>query len=203
MRINHLAHRGLLVPAVGLGLAVAMTACSSSSSSSSSAAASTSATASASVTAPASTSPSAAPTTAAPTTAAASTPAASTEAASGPAAIAAIKTAWVTFFNGKVPAATKITLVQNGTTFAPELEAAAKSPSGATAGASVQSVKLTSKTGASVGYSILISGTPVLKGQKGVAVYQDGAWKVGDSSFCALLALEGGGKAPAACKSAS
>jgi len=205
MRIHDMAYRSLLVPAVGLSLAVAVTACSSSSSSgSSSSAASTAASA------PASSSPSApAPSAAAspsvdssaPATPAASASAStSAEAASGPAAIAAIKTAWVTFFNGKVSAAKKVALVQNGPTFAPELEAAAKSPTGATAGASVQSVTLTSKTGAAVGYSILVSGTAVLKGQKGTAVYQDGVWKVSDTSFCALLALEGGGKTPAACK---
>lgn len=209
MRIHDMAYRSLLVPAVGLSLAVAVTACSSSSSGSSSSAASTaaSAPASSSPSAPASSaaaSPSvdsSAPATPAPATPAASASAStSAEAASGPAAIAAIKTAWVTFFNGKVSAAKKVALVQNGPTFAPELEAAAKSPTGATAGASVQSVTLTSKTGAAVGYSILVSGTAVLKGQKGTAVYQDGVWKVSDTSFCALLALEGGGKTPAACK---
>jgi len=37
-------------------------------------------------------------------------------------------------------------------------------------------------------------------------VYQDGSWKVGESSFCGLLILENGGKTtglPAACSAAS
>jgi hypothetical protein len=33
-------------------------------------------------------------------------------------------------------------------------------------------------------------------------VYQDGTWKVGAGSFCQLLALENGGKAPPGCSSA-
>jgi hypothetical protein len=54
-----------------------------------------------------------------------------------------------------------------------------------------------------VTYSILVAGTPALKNQPGVAVSQDGIWKVGDQSFCALLTLENSGKAPAACASAA
>ncbi len=52
-------------------------------------------------------------------------------------------------------------------------------------------------------YSILVSGTPALTNQAGVAVYQDGTWKVGDASFCGLLTIENGGNTaslPAACK---
>jgi hypothetical protein len=196
MRIHDMAHRSLLVPAVGLALAAAVTACSSSSSSSSSSAAS-------SATAAASSSPTVAASTAAPTVAAstpAPSPSASGEAVSGPAAIAAIKKTWTTFFNGKTSAADKVGLVQNGQNFVASLDAAAKSSAGATAGATVQSVTITSKTGAKVDYTITISGTPMLAGQKGVAVYQDGTWKVGDTSFCGLLALENSGKTPAACK---
>ena len=51
-------------------------------------------------------------------------------------------------------------------------------------------------------YDIFIGGKPALSNQTGTAVYQDGTWKVGDGSFCQLLALENGGKAPPACSSA-
>ena len=50
-----------------------------------------------------------------------------------------------------------------------------------------------------------MGGSPALKNQTGVAVYQDGTWKVGASSFCGLLTVENGGKKsslPAPCKSA-
>ena len=64
---------------------------------------------------------------------------------------------------------------------------------------------VTSPTQAQVTYTILVSGSPVLKNQKGLAVKQNGTWKVGDQSFCALLAMENGGKTsglPKACQSA-
>ena len=191
MRTHHTARRGLLVTALGLALAAAITACSSSSSSSSSAPTSPSASA---------TTSSAAPTTA-PTTAAASpSAAASTPAATGTAAaIAAITKNWVTFFNGKTPAATRETLVQDGSQFATVLKAQASSAQSEAAGASVQKVTLTSATQAAVGYTILISGSPVLAGQKGTAVLESGTWKVSLTSFCGLLALQNGGKAVAGC----
>ena len=188
MRTHHTAHRALLVPVLGLALAATITACSSSSSSSS---------------APASPSATAAATTsaAAPTTAAASpSAAASTPAATGTAAaIAAITKNWVTFFNGKTPAATRETLVQDGSQFATVLKAQASSAQSEAAGASVQKVTLTSATQAAVGYTILISGSPVLAGQKGTAVLESGTWKVSLASFCGLLALQNGGKAVAGC----
>ena len=188
MRTHHTAHRALLVPVLGLALAATITACSSSSSSSS---------------APASPSATAAATTsaAAPTTAAASpSAAASTPAATGTAAaVAAITKNWVTFFNGKTPAATRQSLVQDGSQFATVLKAQASSAQSEAAGASVQKVTLTSATQAAVGYTILISGSPVLAGQKGTAVLESGTWKVSLASFCGLLALQNGGKAVAGC----
>ena len=185
MRIHPIARRSLLVPAVGLALAAAMTACSSGSSSSAGASAS----ATTSSAEPASASATASP------SVAASSPAASGSAA----AIATIKKNWETFLNGKTPAATKIGLVQDGQKFAAVLRAAAANPQGQTASASVKSVTLTSPTQAQVVYTILVSGTPMLQGQKGVAVYENGTWKVSVSSFCALAALQNGGKAPAGC----
>jgi hypothetical protein len=59
---------------------------------------------------------------------------------------------------------------------------------------------------ATVTYSILLDGQPELTNQSGVAVDQDGTWKVGVASFCGLLSLENGGKTtglPSACKSAA
>ena len=70
------------------------------------------------------------------------------------------------------------------------------------AAAKVTKVTVTSTTKATVAYNILLGTTPALTNQSGLAVYQDGTWKVGDASFCALLALENGGKAPSVCNSA-
>jgi hypothetical protein len=63
----------------------------------------------------------------------------------------------------------------------------------------VTHISLTGTSQAAVTYDILISGTPALSGQSGVAVLQGGVWKVGDSSFCGLLTLEGT-KLPSGCK---
>jgi hypothetical protein len=103
----------------------------------------------------------------------------------------------VTFFSGKTPATAKIALVQDGQKFA----SAAKTigAAGATASATVQSVTLTSPAQATVHYTILIGGSPILKGQKGTAVYQDGTWKVSATSFCALAALQSAGKPVPGC----
>jgi len=187
MPVHQIARRGLLVPALGLALAAAMTACSSSSSSSSSSVAA------APSSAPASPTPVA--TTAAPSPSAT----ASKQATSGAAAAAAIKQDWVTFFNPKTSVAAKEAILENGSKYEALLKSQASNPTAATASASVQSVKITSPTGATIDYTILVSGSPVLKGQKGTAVYQDGTWKVSKTSFCGLAALENGGKAPAVC----
>ena len=187
MPVHQIARRGLLVPALGLALTAAMTACSSSSSSSSS-----------SVAAAPSSAP-ASPTPVATTPAASPSATASKQATSGAAAAAAIKQDWVTFFNPKTSVAAKEAILENGSKYEALLKSQASNPTAATASASVQSVKITSPTGATIDYTILVSGSPVLKGQKGTAVYQDGTWKVSKISFCGLAALENGGKAPAVC----
>ena len=187
MPVHQIARRGLLVPALGLALAAAMTACSSSSSSSSS-----------SVAAAPSSAP-ASPTPVATTPAASPSATASKQATSGAASAAAIKQDWVTFFNPKTSVAAKEAILENGSKYEALLKSQASNPTAATASASVQSVKITSPTGATIDYTILVSGSPVLKGQKGTAVYQDGTWKVSKTSFCGLAALENGGKAPAVC----
>lgn len=69
--------------------------------------------------------------------------------------------------------------------------------------AKVSHVTLTGTNQAAVTYSILVGGKTGLGGQSGVAVYQDGVWKVGDTSFCGLLKLENGNSSKglfAACK---
>ena len=187
MPVHQIARRSLLVPALGLALAATMTACSSSSSSSSS-----------SVAAAPSSAP-ASPTPVATTPAASPSATASKQATSGAAAAAAIKQDWVTFFNPKTSVAAKEAILENGSKYEALLKSQASNPTAATASASVQSVKITSPTGATIDYTILVSGSPVLKGQKGTAVYQDGTWKVSKTSFCGLAALENGGKAPAVC----
>ena len=138
---------------------------------------------------------------AAPTSAAPTTPAPSPGGTS--AAVTQIKANWVTFFNPKTPVTQRVNLLQNGPAFASIIEAQDGSPLASSATSSVSAVTVESSTQAKVTYSILVGGSPALKDQPGVSVFQDGIWKVGDQSFCALLTLENNGKAPSACASAA
>ena len=169
----------LLVGALAAGLA----ACSSSGNSSSSGASS---------------SPSSAPSS--------SAPASSASPVSSSGAASAIAANWATFFNAKTPVAKRVSLLQDGQTFQSIIKSQAGAGLAASATAKVTKVTMVSPSQAKVTYSILIGGQSALAHQAGVAVYQDGTWKVGLASFCGLLALENGGKTsglPAACKSAA
>jgi hypothetical protein len=124
----------------------------------------------------------------------------------GAAAVAAITTNWEAFFNAKTPESQRVALLQDGTQFESVIKAQSGTGLAALATAKVTHVTVNSATMATVTYDILISGTPQLKNQTGVAVYQNGTWKVGVASFCGLLTLENAGKTsglPPACKSAA
>jgi len=110
--------------------------------------------------------------------------------ANGSATRTKIKTDWIAFFAGSTPAKRKIALLQNGRSFAAIINSQASSPISKSVTATVAAVKVASATKATVRYSLDLGGLPALKNQTGVAVLQNGTWKVGDKSFCALLALE-------------
>ena len=175
MRSHFLARR-IAAPALGLALAATMAACSSSSS-------------------PATTSSSSAP-------ASTSASATASSAASGSAAVAQITANWEKFFDASTPTADKVKLLQNGTVFEPAIKAFASFPLASGIAAKVTSVTINSATKAAVTYNLTAAGgSALLSGQKGVAVYQDGTWKVGDASLCGLFKLIPGGTIPAACNS--
>lgn len=176
MRFPWVRSRFFLVPALSVMVAAAVAACSSSPS----------------------------PGTNPPATASATSAAPSASATGGSsAAVAEIKTNWEAFFSPKTPAAKRISLLQNGQAFASVIKAQSGSSLASSASASVSSVTVISPAQAKVTYSVLLGGTPALKNQPGVAVLQNGIWKVGDQSFCALLTLENNGKAPSVCSSAA
>ncbi len=179
------ARRIILAPALALALAAAVAACSSSSSSSSSSAPASSAPASS---APASSAP-----------AVSSAPAATNTAA----AAAQITANWEKFFSSSTPVSEKVTLVQNGSTFSSAITSFLSLPLANGLGAKVTGVTVNSATSATVTYNITANGTSLLSGQTGTAVYQDGVWKVGDASLCALFRLVPGGTVPSACPPAS
>src|SRR3984885_666063 len=170
----------LLVCALAAGIA----ACSSGGNSSSSGASS---------------SPSSAP------SSSASTPATSASPVSSSGATAAITADWEAFFSPKTPVAKRVSLLQDGQTFASVIRSQAGSGLASSATAKVTKVTVVSPSQAKVTYNILLGGQPALSNQSGVAVKQAGTWKVGVASFCGLLTVENGGKTsglPAACKSA-
>ena len=170
----------LLVCALAAGIA----ACSSGGNSSSSGASS---------------SPSSAP------SSSASTPATSASPVSSSGATAAITADWEAFFSPKTPVAKRVSLLQDGQTFASVIRSQAGSGLASSATAKVTKVTVVSPSQAKVTYTILLGGQPALSNQSGVAVKQAGTWKVGVASFCGLLTVENGGKTsglPAACKSA-
>jgi purine-cytosine permease-like protein len=174
MRFPLVARRVILTPALVLAFA-AVAACSSSSSPSSSA-----------------------PATSAPAT---SAPATSPAATSSSAAVAQITANWEKFFSSSTPSSQRTALLQNGTAFSSAISSLIHLVSGL--GATVTNVTVNSPTSATVTYNLTASGSSLLKGQTGKAVYQDGVWKVGDATLCGLIKLVPGGTAPAACNSAS
>lgn len=144
-----------------------------------------------------------APATSAPASAAAASPSAAPLTSATQKAIAAN---WTAFFNPKTPPAKRLSLLQNGSSFGGAMAGMSKNPQAAASSAKVDAVTVTSSSAAKVTYDILVSGTPALTKQAGEAVKEGGAWKVSDKSFCALLAMQSGGKTsalPSACKSAS
>ena len=141
-------------------------------------------------------------------TSSASSPASSGSGGSS-AAESAIKTNWVAFFSAKTPVPKRVSLLEDGSQFSALISAQAKNSLAASASATVNSVSGITATQAAVTYTINALGSPVLPNQKGTAVYQDGTWKVGLTSFCGLLQLEKSSGAvslpslPSACSSSS
>lgn len=109
-----------------------------------------------------------------------------------------VATNWVAFFDPATPTATKVTLLENGSKFSSVLAGEATNAQAKETAAQVTAVTVTGST-ASVTWNLLLSGMPVIKGQKGQAVLSKGVWQVRDSSFCGLLSMQP--PVPAACKS--
>jgi hypothetical protein len=126
--------------------------------------------------------------------AAASAPAAS---ASGGTTAAQISANWEKFFDS-TSTSERVALLQNGSSFAGAIGSLSHLASGI--GATVNGVTVLDNT-AIVNYNITSGGKSLLPGQVGTAVYENGVWKVGDTSLCGLFKLVPGGTVPAACSS--
>jgi hypothetical protein len=195
MLFQQSARHIFLAPALGAAVAIALAACSSSGSGSGSGSGST----------PSSSSAPSATASASPSATVSASASQSGQGSHPSSAQAAIEANWAAFFLSSTPIARRVALLQNGSAFESVIKAQANSPLASSATAKVGSVTVESSTQAKVIYTIFVSGSPALPNQPGVAVYQDGTWKVGDASFCGLLRLENTGstaKLPAACSSA-
>jgi hypothetical protein len=111
-----------------------------------------------------------------------------------------IEKVWTDFFSPSTSAATKISLLENGTQFAAVINAQQNSPLAKESAAKVSNVKLTGPETATVTYTVTRAGKPALKNTTGTAVRSGGNWLVSAASFCQLLKLEG--TAPPSCPKA-
>jgi hypothetical protein len=179
MRFMVLARRLIVAATLGLALTATVAACSSSSSTSST--------------------PTATSSSPATTAASSSAPASSTTAS----AASEITANWEKFFSSSTPTSERVALLQNGSEFTAAINSLTKLPLASGLGATVTAVTVKSPTSAAVTYNLTGNGSTLLSGQSGTAVYQDGTWKVGDVSLCALFKLVPGGTVPSACNSAS
>jgi hypothetical protein len=136
------------------------------------------------------------------------TPATATSSPARGSAEATIRANWEAFFSARTPTSRRVALLQNGSQFESLIAAQSGSSLASAASAKVTSVSNITSSQATVEYDIVVSGTPALRNQKGLAVHQGGTWKVGDKSFCGLLELEKSSglvkitSLPAACSSA-
>jgi hypothetical protein len=103
----------------------------------------------------------------------------------------------VAFFDPATPAAKKQTLLENGSKFSAVLAGEATNAQAKETSAQVTAVTVNGST-ATVTWTLLLANTPMLKGQKGQAVLNNGVWQVADASFCGLLEMQP--PAPGVCK---
>ncbi|MYR06773.1 hypothetical protein GTV32_10865 [Gordonia sp. SID5947] len=119
-------------------------------------------------------------------------------AASDPATTKEITDAYVVFFNGQTPPPERAALIENGAAFQPVLQGLTQNPQSMQTTVAVKDVKVTDANNAEVTYDLLMQGNPVMPGQTGQAIKEDGKWKVSADTFCALMAVQGdGGQIPA------
>ena len=113
-----------------------------------------------------------------------------------PAAEAEIKKNWEAFFSKDTPLAKKLDYVQHGDTLKTAVQQFASDPRTKQSAAKVTGVFASSPTTATVNYQVLLSGKVALPNAVGTAVFEDGVWKVSDSTLCGLVGLMGGPKIP-------
>jgi hypothetical protein len=113
--------------------------------------------------------------------------------------VAQITDAYTRFIDPKIPVSAKADLIQDAPAFATAMVAASKNPTAQTISLQVTKVTVTSANKATVVFTLLVSGSPVLPDQHGFAIRDGGKWKVAGVTFCGLLAAQGPTYVPSAC----
>ena len=113
---------------------------------------------------------------------------------------AAVKLVYTKFFDPKTPLAVKPAMLQDGTAFVQAIKQQGSTAYAKGSSVSVSNVTLLSPNRASVTFSIIFGGKPVVANQGGWAVKEDGIWKVSGETFCGLVSLSG--TTPPACMTA-
>jgi hypothetical protein len=95
-----------------------------------------------------------------------------------------------TFFDGTLPAQTKVAILERGPEFVQVLRQQAAGPLAKSSGVKVTRVVRSTDNSAAVTFNVLLDGKPVLADQHGGAVLDGGRWKVSASTYCALLSVQ-------------
>lgn len=100
------------------------------------------------------------------------------------------KQAFSAFFNPQTSTSKRVNLLENGKQYKDTLQQQVKQPIAKSTSANVSNVQIQGNQ-AQVTYSIVVSGTPMLKNQHGTMVKQDGKWKVSEGTFCQIESMQG------------
>ena len=98
---------------------------------------------------------------------------------------------YLRFVDPKIPVAQKVDLLQDGPAFRTAMEQQAASQYAKNVGLAITKVTVDSSKKATVLFDVLLSGSPVVRGETGYAIKEAGHWKVAGITFCGLLAAVG------------
>ena len=101
---------------------------------------------------------------------------------------AAIRAVYTTLVNPGGTIDQKLALLQDGAEFRSAVEALAALPQAKEVSVQVTKVVVNSANLATVTYSVLLSGSPILTNLTGHAIRDNGTWKLAGETFCGLLA---------------
>jgi hypothetical protein len=110
--------------------------------------------------------------------------------------VAQITANWQEFFQPGTPIEQRIALLQNGESLRAAIEQNQSNPLQQQVSAKVTNVTLDSPTQATVTYDVSLSGQVALPAAQGMAVLENGTWKVSQGSFCSLISLAATGPIP-------